>query len=393
MNKSILCFLWIFLSSCGSKNSEHADYWNAFFQSQKAIRSISDFSGKWKLLNGSFNHKREELEEKTKTEKFKLLFIVQKQKNGFQAIEKDPNLNLDKIQDTYLYSEYESNEWKGKPTYLFRRTWKLRGNAIYHPWEFLTWIEFLQNRKDLETLMTDTEVARFVCVHFLCKLEETQKDWTLSLAPRLSLQKLDGAFYKRITSFLERVDFTLDFKTLDTGKEAFQIIGENKVIKIRFNRNHLISNDLKKAEMKINLNATFYGIKISIQNWKYNFIFNNKKDFSFVEGRFTNIPDYSVTGRLGYIIPNGVINLFIPENMDEYFHNFFDLRKNGNKGKGNLWRLETKKLGGKFELTSHTEFEVPSKVFQFLSSNEKPSKEIFLEKLQDKIIETLKNSN
>lgn len=383
-----LYLLIIFFTVACQKNSEHWEYWKNFFDFQDGIKKNLQSEKKWQIANGNLDSQNENLLQKTKTQNLALLWNVVYANSKFQtktisltdAEEYPTNL------ENYLLVEYTPSIFHTTETYIFKRTLQYQSQSIYHTTEFLDWIRFFQTHPDPNTLLLDSSLGNFLCQTFDCSFNSNEKSFIQIFKPNQALKKLDKSFYKRITKLLNS-KFEINF--LENSNQFLKVSNQNQSLKFEWNKTP-ISQYPHKIQMQINFYTKFYGLEIQIQNWIYELEFGITGQSSYLKGRFKNIPQYSLKGRLGYILPKQVLNFFIPENIDEYMKTLFEMRLQGNKGKGNLWEINIKPHFKYYRITSVIESESPRKVFRFWSSeNKQESQEIFEETFKKKLLESL----
>ncbi|MCX7999625.1 MAG: hypothetical protein N3A69_11850, partial [Leptospiraceae bacterium] len=197
----------------------------------------------------------------------------------------------------------------------------------------------------------------------MCVCKQKRKFYH-SFKPTNELKNLDKTFYDR---FLKLLESKFEVQFLANGNQFLKIRNQNKSLEFQWSKT-LISEYPQKILASINFYTKVYGLTIDIQNWIYELELGSAGRSSYLKGRFLNIPKYSLSGRLGYILPKQVLNLFIPENIDDYMKTFFELRLKGNRGKGNLWEVKIEPYFKYYRITSIIESESPRKTFRFWSS-------------------------
>ncbi|MCG6162327.1 hypothetical protein LFX13_19105, partial [Leptospira bandrabouensis] len=98
-----------------------------------------------------------------------------------------------------------------------------------------------------------------------------------------------------------------------------------------------------------------------------------------------------ISGRFLQIFPPGVVNCFIPGNMEEYFDQLFLLLVQGSEGNGgNKFESESFRSGNTMKVILKSQAEIFRDRFSpFRSSNEKDDEPSFWEMLQKILIEDL----
>ena len=92
------------------------------------------------------------------------------------------------------------------------------------------------------------------------------------------------------------------------------------------------------------------GLKLEIKNLTHNMniLINRKK--IFFDGSFESLPEHKVSGRLLYIFPPTVVDVFIPGNIEEYLHDsLYLMTKGGLNHKGNIFSLDARILKNKMD--------------------------------------------
>ena len=110
-------------------------------------------------------------------------------------------------------------------------------------------------------------------------------------------------------------------------------------------------------------------------------------------GKFPIYPKYTVSGNLFYVIPPGLINIFIPQDIDSYMADYFDLLTRTGDSEGANFTTKIKKLEDNQVLVQFESYsEIFQKPFRPLASNKKEKREgrDFYLDLRNKIVEDLK---
>jgi hypothetical protein len=112
-----------------------------------------------------------------------------------------------------------------------------------------------------------------------------------------------------------------------------------------------------------------------------------------ISGSIPIYPQYKIAGKLFYIIPPGIINFFIPQDMDSYISDYFDLLTRTGDSEGANFSTKIKKLEGNLVQVTHESYsENFQKPFRPLASYKKEKREgrDFYLDLRNKIVEDLK---
>ncbi len=384
----VLIISYLFLNC--KRNVDHFDYWKNFFIFQDSIKKHLKNENKWEIANGNLNPQKEGKLEKTKTQKLALLWnILYWNTNSefeIQNVELSHGEKHSTNFENYLLIEYTPSRFNKIETYLFKRVLQYQSKSVYHTTEFLNWIRFFQIQVNPERFFLNSPLGNFLCNVFDCAFELNEKYFIQIFKPNKELKNLDKSFYERITKLLKS-KFEISF--FENGNQFLKISSQNQNLQFEWGK-LLISEYPNQIQIYINFYTKLYGLEIEIQNWLYEFEFRSAGRSSYLKGRFKNIPDYSLKGRLGYILPKQVLNFFIPENINEYMKTFFEMRLRGNNGKGNLWEINIQPYFKYYRITSTIESESPKKVFRFWSTeNPQESQEIFEEKFREKLLESL----
>lgn len=378
--------IFVLILNCTSKTQSQYQFWNDYFLIQNAIRSKYSDMEIMGILNGNMTEKQEKSVQQNSEGHF-FLTIFSSKKTPFNLQDRS-DLNSQKDDFFFLSSRFIPAKFKNLETYKNLRIVEYNLFPIYTYVDFFKWVRSVQ-QLDSITLTKDPTYA-FLCEYFLCQVRVEKENFWIDFSLTKKLETLDSAVYSRLKTILDRAIIQIDV-SIPEKEKIFSLSNDKNKFQIYLNQKDKIPNSLDKLIFKISLDANFYGLKIQINNLLYQMNFTNSKNVYTIVGKFVNIPEYKVSGRLGYIVPTSILNLFIPGNIDEYFQDFFDLRLNGNDGKGSFWKLISTVDKNKMNVKSISESEIPRKPFRFLSSDKK-SKDthVFQIELEKKILESMK---
>ncbi|MBM9499617.1 hypothetical protein JWG44_05060 [Leptospira sp. 201903071] len=392
-----LGLLWIvvvFLTyNCVQKKPNQAEYWKEYLSFQNALSREYPSGGIRNALYGNLTSADESfLQEKGGI--LSIDFYLRKTDRGFQSVlttEKAPDHSPYKIHVDYVPSSF-----KDQKTYRMRRkTESILPAFSYH--EFFSHVDQLQNyfrsNTGLSSKFEKISVAhQYLCSVSNCDIGRTDNSSWLMYELDETTGKKFPEFYKRMSKLLNQASYRITiFKSGDflSGIELY-----NEKTKTFLKIPDTPPGYWLKPEtlhIRVSLFIQAYGLKIDIRSLGYRLRFYSSKNYEKMTGEFSKIPEKKISGRFLQIFPPGMVNWFIPGNIEEYFDNFFTLLVNGSDGNGgNRFVSESFRVGNKVKVTLNSEAEIFRERFKLFQSNgEKDDSPSFFEILEKVLIEDL----
>ncbi len=391
--KLILFSILIFsLEGCFVKNITHSNFWDNFFSNQQLLIDKYADTDLYPILFGSLKPEEEKFLFK-KDDTLYLTGYVSKQ-NETKIIKIDNKEEIADNDEYFTKVEYTKSTFKGRETYKLKRNTIFKYPA-YTMKDFFHWLEVFSssvNSDEQLALLDRSIVYQFLCAEFRCQSELSENHASLSftLDERMKLQY--KTFYTKLNEALGKVKFKV--KYFSKTKKIGEIYSEGKTIYakiLNFKKGELQNLDSLTMFLEVDLN--FYGLKIHVQNLEYHLSMKYSESEEVMTGKFPIYPKYKVSGRLFYFLPPGIINIFIPQDIDSYMADYFDLLTRSGDSEGANFTTRIKKLDGN---QVHVNFESYSEIFQKpfrpLASHKKEKREgrDFYLDLRNKIVEDLK---
>jgi hypothetical protein len=390
--KLILVLLILFsMEACFVKNTTHSHFWDNFFSNQQLLIDKYADTDLYPILFGSLQPEEEKFLFK-KDDKLYLTGSVSKQNNP-PTVKIDDKENPTENDDYFTKVEYTKSSFKGRNTYKMKRKTTFK-YPTYTMKDFFHWLEVFSssvNNEEQLAILDKSILYQFLCSEFKCQSELGDNYGLLSftLDERMKLQY--KTFYLKLTDTLSKVKFKVKF--FSKSQKIGEIYSEGKTI---FSKIHNFKKgDLQNLEnltLYFEVDLNFYGLKIQVQNLEYHLSMKYSEKEETMTGRFPIYPKYKITGRLFYILPPGLINMFIPQDIESYMSDYFDLITRSSDSEGANFTTRIKKLESN---QVHVNFESYSEIFQKpfrpLASHKKEKREgrDFYLDMRNKIVEDL----
>lgn len=386
--------LIIFLTyNCVQKKPNQAAYWQEYLSFQKNIGREYPSGGIRNALYGNLTSADESfLQEKEGI--LSIDFYLRKTDHGFQSVitnEKVPANAPYKIHVDYVPSSF-----KDQKTYRMKR----RTESIL---PFFSYLDFFSHADHLQNFFrSGTELSQkfekiSVAHQYLCSISNCDvgraenSSWLMYELDESTSAKFPE-FYKRMFKLLNQVSYRITvFKSGDflSGIELYNERTKTFLKIPDTTPGYWLKPDTLHVRVSLFIQA--YGLKIDIRSLGYRLRFYSSKNYEKVTGEFSKLPEQKISGRFLQIFPPGIVNWFIPGNMEEYFDNFFTLLVHGSDGNGgNRFESESFRVGNKMKVTLRSEAEIFRERFKlFQSSGEKDDNPSFFEFLEKVLIEDL----
>ncbi|EMN51039.1 hypothetical protein LEP1GSC088_4118 [Leptospira interrogans str. L1207] len=385
--------VFILFFNCVEKKPQQAAYWREYLSYQKSILEEYPNGGIRNALFGNLTSKDEFLLQE-KDNILSIDFYLQKTSQGFKNV-----LTTEKIPKNVPYQihvEYFPTSFRDQNTFQMKRK-TVTILPFYSYLDFFHHIDRFQNflRSDFDhssKLTTISNTHRYLCSVSRCNSGRGENFSWLLYELDESTKAVYPQFYKQFDKLLNQVSYKITiFKTGEflSGIELYNE-GTKTFLKIP----DTFAGYWSKPEIlhiRISLFIQVYGLKIDIRNLGYTLRFYSSKNYEKVTGEFSKLPEKKISGRFLKIFPPGMVDWFIPGNMEEYFDQYFTLLVKGSEGKGgNKFESESFRNGKNMKVILKSQAEIFRDRFSpFRSSDEKDDQPSFWDILQETLIEDL----
>ncbi|RHX87748.1 LIC10025 family lipoprotein [Leptospira stimsonii] len=390
----LLCLFVLFLTlNCVQKKPSQAGYWKEYFSYQKTLSNEYPTGGIRNALYGNLTSADESfLQEKEGI--LSIDFYLHRTDRGFQSV-----LTTEKVPENSPYKihvDYFPSSFKDQKTYrMKRRTESILPTFSYL--DFFAHVDQLQNffrsEADLSSRFSKISIAhRYLCSVSHCDLGRSENYSWLMYELNESTGVKFPEFYKKMLKLLNQVSYRITIFKSGDFLNGIELYNEK-------NKTFLKIPDTptgywlkpETLHVRVSLFIQAYGLKIDIRSLGYKLRFYSSKNYEKVTGEFSKLPEKKISGRFLQIFPPGVVNWFIPGDIEEYFDNFFTLLVHGSEGNGgNRFESESRRIGNKVKVTLRSEAEIFRERFKlFQSTNEKDDAPPFFEELERILIEDL----
>lgn len=389
---SVWLIIIICLEACFVKNANHSSFWESFFSNQQLLIDKYADTDLYPILFGSLRPEEEKLLYK-KGDNLYLSGYVSRQGNNITP--KIDNKEQPAANDEYFTNiEYAKSEFKGRPTYKIKRKTSFK-YPTYTMKDFFHWLEVFSssvNNEEQLSILDKSIVYQFLCSEFKCQSElaDNHALLTFSLDERMKIQY--KTFYLKLYETLSKVKFKVKFFSKSQKIGEFYSEGKSLYANIL----HLKKGELDHLDnlyLYIEVDMNFYGLRIQVQNLEYHITVKHTESEEIMTGRFPIYPKYKVSGKLFYILPPGLINLFIPQDIESYMSDYFDLLTRSSDSQGANFTTRIKKLeNNQVSVNFESYTEVFQKPFRPLASTKKEKREgrDFYLDFRNKIVEDLR---
>jgi hypothetical protein len=363
-----LGFLLI-LNNCLIQDHESSKFIQNFTLLSQAIYENFPDTEERQILSGNLNPKFEnKLFENSNGD---LFLIVNGKFDSKSSIRLTKDIFEKKGSDYILNIEFKKLKWENENLYKIKRNQTQRMGNL-KPSIFFDNIAKLIRFNPINSL---TQIQ--LCKVLLCSVEELNNNKILAYEFNESTNKKYPEFFKKYAPRFDHLNFQLTAIADSNTNQPIQI--ENNKRKILFYLpldGAQVWKTPKKIEFILDFSMKTYGVTFQVKNMRY--IINHKfiNNGEFLTGKFVDTPHHTLDGRFFYVIPQGVVDFFIPGNIEEYIKKGLILVTVGTDGKsGN--QFTAKYIGNGNSAFVKTEFrsEVYQKRFS-LFGNTKESKNL-----------------
>lgn len=321
-----LFLLNILFSNCLVYSPDGAKYIQNYIALNKSIQEEFRGSHIPSILFGNLNPKDEELLNQVNEKEFYISIDGRLKKDGW------------KIQRTHkssLQSNFQSKTnfskttWNGEELYVVHRKQSAQMGDLKPSISFLGIAEL--SIKD----PSSTHTQKFLCRAFTCLLEETNEKKILSYEFSSATKDEYPEFYKKFAPRFNKLTFHAT--VIPDGSRDSSLIVENinQKLLIQFPRkpvSHKAWTSPRRIDIILDFSIKAYGLHIKVDKLRYVLIHKKTKTSESLSGRFQGIPRSSIEGRFFYILPQGIVDIFIPGDIESYFTKGLTLATVGTTG-------------------------------------------------------------
>ncbi|MDX1958893.1 MAG: hypothetical protein SFU98_09985 [Leptospiraceae bacterium] len=375
----LICLL---SAGCNQLGEEKKNFWSKYFSYQEQTRNKFFFTEYWDIFLGTL--KPEEVN------------LLKKEPNGdmklyFHSDSTSAKVSKDELKEKggYLVSVlFRESKFSERPTFFYHREMKISNIEIYTINDFWKWLRTTLSSDSTDSIIKSSKAYSFFSDLYEIQTSEDEKSYTFKFKPKEKLKQFDEFHYNRMMRILNVM--ILDIKLLTSDDTIFaRISNDHNMFKIIALKDKF-NNPEEKATLKFDLDLfiNFYGLKIDLKGIQYKIDYSENSKNAIMKGYYSKKPSVKISGGLLYILPPFLLNLFIPDDMETYFNQFFDLAINGNKGKGSFFETKISKVGNKMNILSVNEGEIFQKTFRFLlTPSPKDRKQAkFINELEKKLL-------
>lgn len=363
-----LIIIYLTITNCLVKNSEAADYTRNFVSLNKSIlEQFKDYDER-QILYGNLNPN---LENKLFKDSSDNLYLIV---NGKSINGRNMKLQIDSFEkknsDYFLRIDYKKLTWNKENLYQIKRRQKVKIG------EFKPSIVWESLAKIIQENPSNSLTQKKLCMTFECLVEETKDYKILSYEFTEKTKKAYPEFYEKYANRFDQLKFRT--VVIPNGDYSIPIVIENSNRKLilKFPKS---GEDIWKNPRRLNFVLDFslktFGLTFNVQRMQYILNYNKNKNTETLSGQFYGTPEYNLDGRFFYIIPQGLVDFFIPGNIEEYLDKGLTLLTVGTDGKsGNRFKANYygKGISAYYNLESSSE--TYQKRFSLFSSKKDPDK-------------------
>lgn len=343
----------LLFSGCLVYSPKGGEYWSNWLDLNQAMRDQFRGTNDLSILYGSLNPEDEDRLFKISDKKFYLGISAKKQGGGSRWGGRSNAWLVRKSTKTDPKAEFRS-----KTTYTHTQSGKYELYEVARKeygklGDYKPSLTFMGISKIISENIQSTESQRFLCKAFTCNESKSNipgKVKTYSYTFSSLTKARYPAFYEKFGDRLEKLTFRA--VSSPDGKNKSSIVVENrgKTILVHLPPKGQGKDWISPKSVVTNLDFSIrsYGLHFEVKNLIHNTRFKKTKlkgvPREEIQFFFGKLPNYKIEGRFLYVIPQGLINFFIPEDIDSYIGRAIELVTVGSNGKkGN--RITIKYIG------------------------------------------------
>jgi hypothetical protein len=383
----IYIILFMVTTNCNNKNSNHYEYWEQYFSAHNEIRNSSFMGSEYEILFGGLSPEKEAIMKKNTDGDLYLTTSISKRGDKyFKNTESDIYPTKDDI--LHIHTKYTLKQINTKETYLIRRTSHFTGKE-FSVIDFIDWYFFFLNNWNDETIKKSSTYNTF-CRYYICNLSISDTNLIFLFSPNNKLKDSDISQYTRMKKFLELTKIDLKINS-PSGEIIFSLSNtkDNFIIEIPKLKT---SEKFGNFQIITSIYLDYYGLKINLTDIGYQFLVEKKQKLISLKGNYNIYPKILISGRLWHILPPGLLDIFIPGNMNDYFKGYFDMLFKGSSGLGSFIEITSVVSQNKVDMVIINQSESYRKPFRIFGNPPKREKSpsSFTIEFEKSVLEDLK---
>ncbi len=396
--KSIFPFLFLSILSltflhCSRKSPAAADYFERYFHYQEAINREIPEEEVRSIIYGS-PESEEHLYQKD--DSYFLSLRLTGNGNHFQKELSGTQYPINSQSQYSVFVEAKKAEFRTKNTYKVKRKVEMISPEV-SVFDIFPIIEdsVANLRKiDLSHLEKNSELQKFLCSNFECAIKREEGTGTLFFSYTLS-ERMKDRFpnsYKKFAKRLDQAAFRFQLFQPGSFSKGWEFYNEGRKIVLGI---PISPPGYWSRPKTLHLRSYFFlnilGLKIDIRGLGYTFQFSRSGNTDIVSGEFTKLPETQISGRFLSVFPISMVNMFVPEDMDQYAEDSFELLVKGSDGKGgNSFQTRTIRNGNKTKVILTSDSEIFRDRFLPFKSKDKDDDPAFFLELEKALVADLR---
>ncbi len=380
--------LTIIIGNCINKNINQHDYWEQYFSTHNEIRNSSFMGGEYEILFGGLNPEKEAIMKKNSDGDLYLTTSISKRGDKYYK-NTEAEIYPSKDDILHIYTKYSLKQVNSKDTYLIKRTSHFSAKE-YTILDFIDWYYFFMYNLNDESIIKKSNTYTSFCKYYNCSITSSETNLLFVFAPNNKLKDSDFSQYTRMKKFLELTMIDLKISA-PSGEIIFKLSNnkDNFIIEIPKLK---INEKFGNFQILTSIYLDYYGLKINLLDIGYKFLVEKKASIVYVKGNYNIYPKILISGRLWHILPPGLLDIFIPGNMNDYFKGYFDLLFKGSSGQGSFIEITSNVSQGKVDMVAINQSESYRKPFRIFGNPVKKEKtpSSFTLEFENAILEDLK---
>ncbi|WP_246051879.1 LIC10025 family lipoprotein [Leptospira idonii] len=370
---TFVCLL--FFSACTKPNQNHYQFWKNYDSFQKSYRTHSSGNETYfSALAGLLSDEKEKELKRTESGNLYVELGGKQSGNGTWSLQWYPEQKGN--YDYYARSEFSPKLWGEKEIYTVERSqishWK-----GFLPRDYFVWLnEFafiVNDPKSFEALKSKSQNLKFLCETMTCSLKQEGGSILLEFSIDDITKKKFPGFYNRTGVRLEKTKMTIDIWDKTNPEDKIKITNLGKTIQFHFPSHPRKQFFLKPGEIRFlgDIEIKSFGITAIISDLEYKLNYTSSANEDKLVGKYVRVGKKEITGRFLYFIPTGVIDFFIPGNIDEFFSDMMTLQVYGTQGRGGAGLQAVYSLQGNTQTNKITTYsEIMRKKFSLYGADD-----------------------
>lgn len=334
---SIYIALTLFNGNCLNPSAEQYRFWKTYDALQTSIQKSAPSPVLIRALYGGFPEENENLLKKDEFGSYEISLGAKTNSQSQWEVEWNPEPGK-----SFPYESkttYTPISWGEKSLYQVER--KLKSNwSGFYPSDFFNWLSGFQtiliDSKAFDKLSASSNNLQFLCETFICERKQNEVFTTFSITFSENTKSKFPGFYKKTGGALEKTKLDITILNLENPKEIIKIVNIDKTLIFQFPTESFSKFFKEPSNIEIisQIEINAYGVRVLIERLVYRLSLQKKDSTEILKGRFVSVKSQEITGRFLYFIPTGVIDFFIPGNLNEYLKDALTLLVYGTQGKG-----------------------------------------------------------